>query len=149
MDNRLLEQEKKAYVSLYKKDVLPYTLILCAILAELIYDIMVLDVIPVSYLMGVTVMINIVILFVLFTCAVKVNIYHKIWAVIAVFLGIYMLVRMSVLVPLVLKPYARHTEIMAANLLGGLMLLAAGFISLKHTNRRQRLQEQLKQTDAS
>ncbi|PJJ30471.1 hypothetical protein [Lacrimispora celerecrescens] len=149
MDNRLLEKEKKAYVSLYKKDVLPYSLILCAILAELTYDIMVLDVMPVSYLMGVTVMINIVILFVLFTCAVKVNIYHKNWAAIAVFLGIYMLVRMSVLVPLVLKPYARHMEIMAANLLGGLMLLTAGFISLKHTNRRQRLQEQLKQTDAS
>ncbi|GLC80766.1 hypothetical protein [Lacrimispora brassicae] len=149
MDNRLLEKEKKAYVSLYKKDVLPYSLILCAILAELIYDIMVLDVMPVSYLMGVTVMINIVILFVLFTCAVKVNTYHKKWAVIAVFLGIYMLVRMSVLVPLVLKPYARHMEIGAANIFGGVILLAAGFISLKHTNRRQRLQEQLKQSDAS
>lgn len=149
MDNRLLKKEKKAYVSLYKKDVLPYSLILCAILAELIYDILILDVMPVSYLMGVTVMINIVILFVLFTCAVKVNIYHKTWAAIAVFLGIYMLVRMSVLVPLVLKPYARHTEIMAANFLGGLLLLTAGFISLKHTDRRQWLQEQLKQTDAS
>ena len=149
MDNRLLEKEKKAYVSLYKKDVLPYSLILCAILAELIYDIMVLDVMPVSYLMGITVMINIVILFVLFTCAVKVSIYHKKWAVIAVFLGIYMLVRMSVLVPLVLKPYARHAEIAAANIFGGIILLAAGFISLKHGNRRQRLQEQLKQSEAS
>ena len=71
MDNRLLEKEKKAYVSLYKKDVLPYSLILCAILAELIYDIMVLDVMPVNYLMGITVMVNIAILFLLFTCARK------------------------------------------------------------------------------
>lgn len=148
MDNRSLEKEKKAYVSLYKKDALPYSLLLCATLAELIYDIIILDVMPVSYLMGVTVMLNILILFILFTCAVKVNIYQKKWAVTAVFLGIYMLVRMFVIVPLVLKPYARNTEIMAANLFGGILLLAAGFISLEHTNRRQRLQEQLEQPDA-
>ncbi|MFT4106795.1 MAG: hypothetical protein QM657_13640 [Lacrimispora sp.] len=148
MDSRSLEKEKKAYVSLYKKNVLPYSLILCSILAELVYVIMVLDVMPVSYLMGITVMVNIMMLFALFTCAMKVSVYHKKWAVTAVFLGIYMLVRMSVLVPFLLKPYGRQTEIGAANIVGGIILLAAGLISLKNTNRRQRLLEQLNQSNA-
>jgi len=149
MDARLLEKEKKAYVSLYKKDTLSYSLILCAILAELIYVIMVLDVMSVSYLMGITVMLNILILFALFTCAMKVSVYHKTWALIAVFLGIYMLVRMFVLVPLVLKPYSRQTVITAANIVGGGLLMVAGLISLKRTTIRQKLQEQLNQSNAN
>ncbi|WP_333647232.1 hypothetical protein [Lacrimispora sp.] len=148
MDSRSLEKEKKAYVSLYKKNVLPYSMILCSILAELVYVIMILDVMPVSYLMGITVMVNIMILFALFTCAMKVSVYHRNWAVIAVFLGIYMLVRMSVLVPLILKPYGRQAGIGAANIVGGIILLAAGLISLKNTDRRQRLLEQLNQLNA-
>jgi len=143
MDNRLTEKEKKTYVSLYKKNSLPYSLVLSAILAELIYVVTILDVMAVSYLMGITVILNIVILFGLFTCAMKVSVYHRNWAIAGISIGIYMLIRMSVLVPVVLEPYAKQTIIAAANLIGGVILITAGIISLQKTGRRQKLQDQL------
>lgn len=139
MSDVSVEKEKKVYVSLYKKDSLSYSLSLCAILAELVYVISILDVMPVSYLMGVTVMANIAILFALFTCAVKMNVYNKIWAIVAVVLGIYMIIRQFVLVPVLLKPYDRQLIIAAANLIGAVLLIAAGSISKKKSDLRSAL----------
>lgn len=149
MDSRLLEKEKKTYVSLYKKNSLPYSLILLAILAELVYVVTVLDVMAVSYLMGIIVILNIVILFGLFTCAMKVSVYQRSWALGSILLGIYMLLRMSVLVPVVIRPYAKLTTITAANLIGGLILITAGIISLQKTDRRQKLQDQIDRSNTT
>ncbi|PNV60521.1 hypothetical protein C0033_18565 [Clostridium sp. chh4-2] len=143
MSSKMDEKEKKAYVSLYKKDGLSYSLTLLAIVAELVYVISILDVIEVSFWMGPAVMINIVMLFALFTCAVKMNIYEKKLAFAAVGLGIYMILRQAVFVPFILKPYSRQMIIMAANAAGTCLLVAAGFISIHRTNRRQKLQEKL------
>ena len=143
MGSKMDEKEKKAYVSLYKKDGLSYSLTLFAIAAELVYVIGVLDVIEVSFWMGPTVMINIAMLFALFTCAVKMNIYEKKMAYAAVVLGIYMLVRQLTLVPFVLKPYDRQVMIAAANLAGTCLLVAAGIISVHRSVRRQQLQDKL------
>lgn len=148
MDNQLLDKEKKTYVSLYKKNGLPYSLTLLATLAELIYVVMVLDVMAVSYKMGFTVMINILVLFMLFACAMNVNVYHRGWSLTAVALGVYMLVRMAVIVPVVLKPYDRQLLLSAANLIGGAILIAAGFISVKRTDSRQKLQDKIDQSNA-
>ena len=149
MDNRLLEKEKKTYVSLYKKNSLPYSLVLLAILAELIYVVTILDAMAISYLMGITVILNIIILFGLFTCAMKVSVYHREWAIAGILMGIYMLIRMSVLVPVILKPYAKMTTITAANLIGGIILIIAGMISLQKTDRRQKLQNRLDQPNTN
>ena len=143
MSNVSVEKEKKVYVSLYKKDSLSYTLTLCAIVAELVYVISILDVMPVSYLMGVTVMVNIAILFALFTCAVKMNVYDKIWALVAIVLGIYMIIRQFVLVPVLLQPYDRQLTIAVANLVGAALLMTAGNISKQKSEKRSRLQKKL------
>lgn len=148
MGNRLLDKEKKTYVSLYKKNGLPYSLILLATLAELIYVVTVLDVMTVSYKMGFTVMINILVLFMLFACAMKVNVYHRGWSMMAAALGVYMLVRMAVIVPAVLKPYDHQMLLGAVNLIGGVILIAAGCISVRRTDSRQKLQDQIDQTNA-
>lgn len=137
------EREKKAYVSLYKKDSLSYSLTLLTIAAELVYVISILDVIEVSYLMGPVVMINITMLFVLFTCAVKLNIYEKKMAFTAIGLGIYMMVRQMFLVPLLLKPYDRQVIIASANIVGACLLIAAGTVSIRRIDRRKKLQEKL------
>lgn len=143
MKETLTEKEKKTYVSLYKKDTLSYTLTLFAILAELVYVISILDVMAVSFWMGVTVMVNIGMLFALFTCAVKMNIYDRKWAVIAVILGMYILVRQFILVPFVLRPYDRTTRIAAANIVGAALIIAAGMSSTAHSSRREKLQKEL------
>lgn len=148
MDDRQKEKEKRAYVSLYKKNTLPYSLTLCSILAELVYVVMILDVIAVSYWMGVTVIVNIILLFVLFTCAVKINIYDRKWSVAAMGVGVYMVARMFVFIPVVLKPFDRQAAIMAANILGIILLFTAGLLGARRSDRRKRLQVQLNQSNA-
>jgi hypothetical protein len=143
MNDKLTEKEKKAYVSLYKKDSLSYSLTLCAIIAELVFVVGILDVMEVSFWMGITVMVNIAVLFILFTCAVKMNIYNRTWGIVALVLGVYFLVRQFVIVPGVLKPYERQVMLMVANISGAVCLVLAGLVSIKRTNRRRKLQEAL------
>lgn len=144
-----MNMDKKTYVSLYKKNMLPYLLVLLSIIAELIYVVVILDVMNVSYMMGITVMVNIVLLFTLFSCATKISVYHCGWGIAAIGLGGYMLLRMLILVPLVLKPYNRQMLIAGANIVGGVILIVAGFISVKKTLIRQKLQKQLDQQKTS
>ena len=68
MNDKLTEKEKKAYVSLYKKDSLSYSLTLCAIIAELVFVVGILDVMEVSFWMGITVMVNIAVYAVYLRC---------------------------------------------------------------------------------
>lgn len=147
MNDKMTEKEKKAYVSLYKKDSLSYSLTLCAIIAELVFVVGILDVMEVSFWMGVTVMVNIAVLFMLFTCAVKMNIYNRTWAMVALVLGVCFLIRQFVIVPGVLKPYDRQTMLMAANISGAVFLVLAGLISMKRSDRRRKLQETLDEQD--
>lgn len=143
MNNPLSEKEKRVFVSLYKKDNLSYSMALLSILAELVYVISILDVMAVSFLMGVTVMMNIGLLFILFTCAVKMNVYDRRWAIFSVASGIYMLVRQLVFVPVILKPYDRLALIAGANLVGAILLIMAGIGSCGKSIRRQKLQQSL------
>lgn len=143
MNDKMTEKEKKAYVSLYKKDGLSYSFALCAIVAELVFVVGILDVMEVSFWMGITVMVNIAVLFILFTCAVKMNIYNRTWGIVALVLGVYFLVRQFVIVPGVLKPYERQVMLMVANISGAVCLVLAGLVSIKRTNRRRKLQEAL------
>ena len=52
MNDKMTEKEKKAYVSLYKKDGLSYSLALCAIVAELVFVVGILDVMDGNYSYG-------------------------------------------------------------------------------------------------
>ena len=134
---------KKVYVTLYKKDVGSYALALLATLVEFIYVIAILDVMPVSYMMGLTVIFNIFLIFLLFTCAVKMNVYEAKWAVVALAVGGYMVVRALVIVPFVLHPYARQTLLLVANLGGAALLAAAGVGNIGKSTRRRKLQQEL------
>lgn len=143
MEQNMTEKEKQVYVSLYKKDGASYALILLAVLTEFVYVISILDVMPVSFLMGVTVIVNIFLLFLLFTSAVKVNVYEMQWAVIGLVTGAYMLFRQFVLVPYLLQPYDRIQIILASNVAGAILLFAAGANSLQKSTKRQKLQQKL------
>lgn len=139
----MTEKEKQVYVTLYKKDGTSYALILLAVLTEFVYVISILDVMPVSFLMGVTVIVNIFLLFLLFTCAVKVNVYEMQWAVTGLVTGAYMLLRQFVLVPYLLQPYDRAQIILVSNVAGAILLFAAGANSLQKSTKRQKLQQKL------
>lgn len=137
------EAMKKVYVTLYKKDGSSYALMLLATLVEFIYVIAILDVMPVSYMMGLTVIANIFLIFLLFTCAVKMNVYQAKWAAIALGVGGYMVARALVVIPFVLRPYERQTMLLLANLGGAALLAVAGLGNIRKSARRQRLQQEL------
>ncbi len=144
MEREIPEAMKKVYVTLHKKDSRSYALALLATLVEFIYVIAILDVMPVSFMMGLTVMVNIALIFLLFTCAVKINVYNAKWAAVALAVGGYMVLRALVIVPLVLRPYARQTVLLAVNLAGAALLAAAGLGSVRKSARRRKLQQALK-----
>lgn len=147
MNHQLTKDEKKAYVMLFQKDSFSYSLVLMAVLMEFVYVISILDAMPVSYILGITVIGNIIMLFLLFTCAVKVNVYNKVWSYVAILCGVYVLIRQFVLIPVLLQPYDRLIQIMLSNLAGAVLLLIAGFVSLKNSKSKAKLQEKLNLTD--
>jgi FtsH-binding integral membrane protein len=143
MNDTMSLKEKKTYVYLYKKNRLSYTLALLAVLTELIYVISILDVMEVSYWMGVTVMFNIFLLFEIFSLAAKVEFYNRKAAFALIFLAVYVLLRQTVIVPFVLKPYGRKTVIMLFNIFSIVLLLLSGFIAAERSDRRNKLQQKL------
>lgn len=143
MNGEISQAEKKVYVTLHKKDGAAYALALLATLVEFIYVIAILDVMPVSYLMGLTVIANIVLIFLLFTCAVKMNVYQTGWAVVALAMAGYMVLRALVIVPLVLRPYQRQTMLLLTGLTGAAVLAVAGLGSIRKSTRRRKLQQKL------
>ena len=102
-------EEKKTYVTLYRTNGYSYTLTLLAIIAEFVYVTTILDSMPVNFWMGLTVIVNIFVLFLIFTCAVKINVYSLQWAVITLAVGVYFLVRQFLIVPVFLQPYAHDS----------------------------------------
>lgn len=143
MGREIPEAMKKVYVTLYKKDAGSYALMLLATLVEFIYVIAILDVMPVSFMMGLTVIFNIFLIFLLFTCAVKMNVYQAKWAVVALVVGGYMVARALVVVPFVLQPYERQTMLLLVNLIGAALLLLAGLGNIRKSTKRQKLQQEL------
>lgn len=143
MNGEISQAEKRVYVTLHKKDGASYALALLATLVEFIYVIAILDVMPVSYLMGLTVIANIFLIFLLFTCAVKMNVYEAGWAVVALAVAGYMVLRALVIVPLVLRPYQRQTMLLLTGLAGAVVLAAAGLGSIRKSTRRRKLQQKL------
>lgn len=131
--------QKKDYVSLYKKNTLCYALILLATALEFVYVISVLDRMNISWIMGATVMVNILVLFLLFTCAVKVNVYSAAWCWATLAAAAYVLLRQAVLIPFVVKPTGRETRILILNLASVVLLTASGVLGLIRTGKRAAL----------
>jgi hypothetical protein len=138
-EEKKLYKEKLVKVSLFRENSLAYGLVLIATFFNLAYSIIILDVMKVNYLMGITVFINISLLFLLFTCAMKVKVYNRYWTFITLISGIYFALRFILIVPFILKPYEQIAKIYLCNILGCLFLIAAFFVSITRLTRRQQL----------
>lgn len=140
-------EEKKTYVTLYRTNGYSYTLTLLAIIAEFVYVTTILDSMPVNFWMGLTVIMNIFVLFLIFTCAVKINVYSLQWAVITLAVGVYFLVRQFLIVPVFLQPYAHETILLVSNLIGFVFLITAGAISTIKAKKRKALLQNVGRQD--
>lgn len=132
-------KDKLVEVSLFKNNKLPYSMILFSILTELIYTIVILGNIATNYMMGAITMFNIAVLFVLFTTAVRVNIYSLGWTKAAIGFGIYMIVRALFVVPVILQPTGSFTTIYSMIIATAVLLFIASFISVKRIADRTKL----------
>lgn len=153
MENELCEwdilpiEEKKEVltsVSFYRTDVFGYWMILLGIVFELIYIVMCLSVMPRDYLVGIMIMFNIVTLLLLFTCALKVKVYVKTFSIISIVFGAYNLLRLSVVVPFILKIDYSQIEpnktfiIILCQIAMAVTLCAAGIVSLIKVKRKEK-----------
>lgn len=146
VDSKYTPEERKqkhVEVSLYTPNKLAYTLILWSIVAALVYTVTILGNVETNFYMGLITMFNIAMLFTLFTTAVKVNTYSLGWTKAAFFIGVYLIIRMLVVVPFVLEPTGSETIIYGAIAVNAVMLFVASFISYKRITVRTKLMESM------
>lgn len=127
---------KSVKVSVFCRNGLGYALTLAAILFELAFSVKILDSIGVGVLMGVSCGLNIILLFVLFSVAVKENVYRTDWCLVGIACGAYALLRGFVLLPLVLKPVENQGMLFASTCVCGALVLAGALVSLVRSRRR-------------
>ncbi len=139
-------REKMIKVSLFRKNSLPYAMILFSILFELAYTVWILDDIAVSFLMGLITIVNIFLLFMLFACAVKTGTYRKGWVIVTACIGGYAMFRAFLIVPFVLHPQTILMRLMVCNVIMALLCLAASVRSFAIITKRD---EFLKTDEAS
>ncbi len=132
-------KEKLVEVSLFKNNKLPYSMILLSILTELIYTITILGNVETNYMMGAITMFNIAVLFILFTIAVRVNIYSLGWTKVALGFGVYMVIRAIYIVPQILKPTGAFQTIYGMIIATAVLIFIASFISFAKISARTKL----------
>jgi hypothetical protein len=128
-------------LTLFRKNTLPAQLILLSIVFELLFAVRVLDVMKVDYLMGISTFADILLLFLLFTCSVKVGVYSRFWILMTLSLALFVLFRAVVIVPFVLKPLDDLVLLQVYNAALFFCLAVAGLRSLVVSHRRSILME--------
>ena len=131
-----MSADKKVKISVFKKNSLGYLGVLLSIFFELYFSVKILDSIPVGAMMGVSCFINIVLLFLLFSVAVKVNLYRRFWAVIGLAVGGYAILRAFVLLPVVLRPTENMSKLFLSTLVEGILLVLSCLESYIVSSRR-------------
>lgn len=118
-------KDKKVDISFYRKNSRAYQITLFAVLAEFIYVVTVLDQMTVNYLMGVVTMLNIAILFLLFTIGIKMNVYDALWTKIGFGISAYLVLRITVLLPVIVQPLDKLPQIYGWAIVSFVLLLVA------------------------
>ncbi len=129
--------EKSILTTFFQNNAKAYVITLCSTLIELWYTLTVLDVIEVNFMMGIITFLNIILLFTLFTAAVNIKIYSEKWAINAIVIGFYALLRAFIIIPVVVRPYEKLSFNIIMNVILGALLLSAGFMTLKVNKQRK------------
>ncbi len=139
------DKRKNPEILIYKKNTLPYKILLLSILAEVVYLASILDNMIASFMLGITIMVNILILFTMFTCAIKINMYNEFWNKIGFTVGIYLLLRIIIFIPFILKPVDRLEIITLSSIVQCALVFSASVISLIQTRKRRQAIKKNKQ----
>lgn len=135
------KKDKLVEISFYKKNEQAYNLALLAIFSEVYYIVTLLCNMSINYVVGLTTIANIVVLFLLFTIAIKISIYDSLWTKISFGVTAYFVLRIFVLLPLIAKPIDKVTQIYASAIIACIFLGLASIVSHKKIIDRKKVKE--------
>lgn len=134
------KNEQNTNLSFYKLDSGNYWLILLVTAIELYYLIILLAMMERSFYVGIVILFNIGVLLFLFTCAIKVRAYKKVFSYLIVSYGIYCVLRFAI-IPLLMKVdlyngSSKMWQIIICLIISGVISIMAGFNSMLKCNRQ-------------
>lgn len=134
------KNEQNANLSFYKLDSGNYWLILLVTAIELYYLIILLAMMERSFYVGIVILFNIGVLLFLFTCAIKVRAYKKVFSYSMMAYGIYCALRFAI-IPLLMKVdlyngSSKMWQIIICLIISGIISIMAGFNSMLKCNRQ-------------
>ena len=134
------KNEQNTNLSFYKLDSGNYWLILLVTAIELYYLIILLAMMERSFYVGIVILFNIGVLLFLFTCAIKVRAYKKVFSYSMMAYGIYCALRFAI-IPLLMKVdlyngSSKMWQIIICLIISGVISIMAGFNSMLKCNRQ-------------
>lgn len=134
------KNEQNTNLSFYKLDSGNYWLILLVTAIELYYLIILLAMMERSFYVGIVILFNIGVLLFLFTCAIKVRAYKKIFSYSMMAYGIYCALRFAI-IPLLMKVdlyngSSKMWQIIICLIISGFISIMAGFNLMLKCNRQ-------------
>lgn len=134
------KNEQNTNLSFYKLDSGNYWLILLVTAIELYYLIILLAMMERSFYVGIVILFNIGVLLFLFTCAIKVRAYKKVFSYSMMAYGIYCALRFAI-IPLLMKvdlynESSKMWQIIICLIISGVISIMAGFNSMLKCNRQ-------------
>lgn len=134
------KNEQNTNLSFYKLDSGNYWLILLVTAIELYYLIILLEMMERSFYVGIVILFNIGVLLFLFTCAIKVRAYKKVFSYSMMAYGIYCALRFAI-IPLLMKVdlyngSSKMWQIIICLIISGIISIMAGFNSMLKCNRQ-------------
>lgn len=134
------KNEQNTNLSFYKLDSENYWLILLVTAIELYYLIILLAMMERSFYVGIVILFNIGVLLFLFTCAIKVRAYKKVFSYSMMAYGIYCALRFAI-IPLLMKVdlyngSSKMWQIIICLIISGVISIMAGFNSMLKCNRQ-------------
>lgn len=134
------KNEQNTNLSFYKLDSGNYWLILLVTAIELYYLIILLAMMERSFYVGIVILFNIGVLLFLFTCAIEVRAYKKVFSYSMMAYGIYCALRFAI-IPLLMKVdlyngSSKMWQIIICLIISGVISIMAGFNSMLKCNRQ-------------
>lgn len=134
------KNEQNTNLSFYKLDSGNYWLILLVTAIELYYLIILLAMMERSFYVGIVILFNIGVLLFLFTCAIKVRAYKKVFSYSMMAYGIYCALRFAI-IPLLMKVdlyngSSKMWQIIICLIISGIISIMTGFNSMLKCNRQ-------------
>lgn len=92
------QKDRRSDLSFYVADTLGYWLTLLSVVAEIVYLILLLSVMERTFWVGICILVNIAFLLLLFTIAIKVKNYKKIFSYFSIVFGLYCILRIAYII---------------------------------------------------